>query len=184
MVAGAARVNRAARLSPLFAPFSYNDCKYCQFAETHGMPIHNWTSVDAGIFHDFHHESISTIKHAVNRHLKGTEYYALAERIAGGVVPDVLTLQYPSSGKKRKKPAGQSTQGGIALADSPPQARFRITNIPQWYATKKKAVTIRHVSEHHVVAVLEILSPGNKATASATRNRPTRTLRTLRSWMP
>ena len=131
------------------------------------MPIHDWTRVDAGIFHDFHHEWISTIKHAVNRRLKGTDYYALAEQIAGGVVPDVLTLQHPLGGKKRKKSSGRSKQGGVALADSPPQARFRITNIPHWYATKKKAVTIRHVSEHRVVAVLEILSPGNKTSRSA-----------------
>jgi hypothetical protein len=34
-------------------------------------------------------------------------------------------------------------------------------------AAKKKAVTIRHVSEPRVVAVLEILSPGNKASRSA-----------------
>ncbi len=131
------------------------------------MPIHDWTRVDAGIFHHFHHEWISTTIHAVNRHLKGTDYYALAEQIAGGVVPDVLTLQHPLGGRKRKKPSGQSTQSGVALADSPPQARFRITNASKWYAAKKKAVTIRHVSEHRIVAVLEIVSPGNKSSRSA-----------------
>ena len=26
------------------------------------MPMHDWTRVDAGIYHDFHHESISEIK--------------------------------------------------------------------------------------------------------------------------
>jgi hypothetical protein len=127
------------------------------------MPIHDWTRVDASIFHDFHHEWITTTKHAINRRLRGTDYYALAEQIVGGLGPDVLTLQHPLGGKKLKKASAQSTSGGIALADSPPQVRFRIAQAGKWYATRKKAVTVRHVSEHRVVAVLEILSPGNKS---------------------
>ena len=131
------------------------------------MPIHDWTRVQAGIFHDFHHEWISTIKHAINQCLQGTDYYALAEQIAGGVGPDVLTLQQPSHGHKTNGPIGDRRRGGIAMATVPPKARFRITNPPHWYATKKNAVAIRHISEHRVVAVLEIISPGNKASRSA-----------------
>ena len=37
----------------------------------------------------------------------------------------------------------------------------------RWYVRKKKAVTIRHVSEHRVIAFLEIISPGNKAGRTA-----------------
>jgi len=57
------------------------------------MPIHDWTRVDAGIFHDFHHEWISTIKRALNAGVLPPDYYALAEQIAGGLGPDVLTLE-------------------------------------------------------------------------------------------
>jgi len=32
--------------------------------EVKAMPIHDWTRVDAGLFHDFHHEWISTTKRA------------------------------------------------------------------------------------------------------------------------
>jgi hypothetical protein len=130
------------------------------------MPIHDWSRVDEGIFHDFHHAWIGENKRALNRALKGTDYYALVEQIAGGLGPDVLTLQVPGREKKPKKPPVHRAGVGIALADSPPQTRFRVTNIPRWYATKKKAVTIRHVSEHRVVAVLEILSLGNKSSRS------------------
>src|SRR5437588_185051 len=63
--------------------------------EDFAVPIHDWTKVPAGIFHDFHHEWISTIKRSVNQSLFGTSYYALAEQIAGGLGPDVLTLQRP-----------------------------------------------------------------------------------------
>ncbi len=130
------------------------------------MPIHDWTRVEAGIFHHFHHQWITEISRTLNRRLKGTEYYALAEQVAGGMGPDVLTLQRPTAGGKAKKQSARRSDpsnGGVALAVSPPEIRFRITNARKWYAAKKKAVTIHHVSEHRVVAVLEILSPGNKA---------------------
>jgi hypothetical protein len=127
------------------------------------MPIHDWTRVDAGIFHHFHHTWITETSRALNKELRGTDYYAIAEQIAGGLGPDVLTLQLPGGGKKPGKPLAKRLKGGLALAESPPQVRFRITDEVKWYAAKKKAVTIRHVSEHRVVAVLEILSPGNKS---------------------
>jgi hypothetical protein len=131
------------------------------------MPVHDWTKVSAGIFHDFHHEWISAIKHSLNQTLKGTDYYALAEQVAGGVAPDVLTLQKPTD---RRNPSPRSLENrgpGIAVAEVPPKTRFHITNPPLWYATKKKAVAIRHVTEHRVVAVLELILPGNKSSRSA-----------------
>ena len=64
------------------------------------MPIHDWTRVDPGTFHDFHHIWITAIQHTLNRGLLPPEYYALAEQIAGGFGPDVLTLQRPSNGAR------------------------------------------------------------------------------------
>src|SRR5437868_6906321 len=126
------------------------------------MPIHDWSRVHAGIFHDFHHEWLSTIKHALNREFQGTDYYALAEQVTGGWGPDVLTLKGPAGeareARKARKPSSREQGPGVAVAEKPPQVRFRITDEKKWYATKKKAVTIRHVSEHNLVAVLEILS--------------------------
>jgi hypothetical protein len=127
------------------------------------MPVHDWTRVEAGIFHDFHHSWIEESKRAINRRLQGTDYYALAEQVTGGFGPDVLTLQRPLNGPKPAARGGKRRGAGVALADAPPKTRFRITNPPLWYAAKRKSVTIRHVSEHRVVAVLEIMSPGNKA---------------------
>jgi hypothetical protein len=128
------------------------------------MPVHDWTKVDAGIFHDFHNEWIVAIKHALNRALSGTDYYALAEQVAGGLQHDVLTLQRPGGAAASEERGNGRAAAGVALADAPPKMEFRIKNVPLWYASKKKkSVVIRHVSEHRVVAVLEILSPGNKA---------------------
>jgi hypothetical protein len=45
------------------------------------MPIHDWTRVDEGIFHDFHHEWILTTRCALNDGRLPPEYYALAEQL-------------------------------------------------------------------------------------------------------
>lgn len=122
------------------------------------MPVHDWTRVDAGIFHDFHHEWISTIKRALNAGLLPPDHYALAEQIAGGLGPDVLTLQGPTNGAP---PVGEP-RAGITLAASPPQVWFRARTEIDMYAAKAKAVAIHHASNHRVVAMVEIVSPGNK----------------------
>src|SRR5277367_604011 len=63
--------------------------------EDSAVPIHDWTRVDAGIFHDFHHAWIEQIKRALNRGVLPPEYYAMAEQITGNIGPDVLTLERP-----------------------------------------------------------------------------------------
>lgn len=124
------------------------------------MPVHDWTRVDAGIFHAFHHDWITEIARALNRGLLPSAYYALPEQIAGGLGPDVLTLRRPDG--DGTPPADASSEGGVALAAAPPRVRIRMRSEANQYAAKAKAVTIRHVSNHHVVAMVEILSPGNK----------------------
>src|SRR5271169_6642212 len=57
------------------------------------MPIHDWTRVDAGIFHAFHHGWIEELARALNRGVLPSDYYALPEQHAAGFGPDVLTLQ-------------------------------------------------------------------------------------------
>jgi hypothetical protein len=52
--------------------------------------------------------------------------------------------------------------GGVALAAVPPKVRTRVRSDANRYAAKAKAVTVRHVSNHQVVAVVEVVSPGSK----------------------
>lgn len=122
------------------------------------MPIHDWTRVEAGIFHDFHSTWMIEIKRDLNAGALPAGYYALAEQIAGGREPDVLTLQAPE-----QAPTQQTSGGGLALADTPPRVRFRRKAESIHYAAKARRLTIRHVSNHKVVAMLEIVSPGNKS---------------------
>jgi hypothetical protein len=118
------------------------------------MPIHDWTRVHAGIFHDFHHEWISTIRRALNSGILPSEYYALAEQQAAGFGPDVLTLQAD----------GSSDGGGTATTlQAQPKTRFVFESDAEFYRRKKSSVVIRHVSGDRIVAIVEIISPGNKA---------------------
>ena len=65
------------------------------------MSIHDWTRVDAGIFHEFHGDWIFTVKNALNQGVLPPDYYALGEQVAGGLHPDVLTLERTSGGCNR-----------------------------------------------------------------------------------
>jgi hypothetical protein len=124
------------------------------------MPIHDWTRVEAGIFHAFHHEWISELSRALNRRLLPSEYYALPEQIMGGLCLDVLALRRPVG--NGSTPIVGNSNGGIALAIAPPKVRFRMRVEANRYAAQAKAVTIRHVGNHQPVALVEIVSPGNK----------------------
>ncbi len=124
------------------------------------MPMHDWTKVEAGIFHAFHHEWISEISRALNRGLLPGEFYALPEQVAAGFGPDVLTLQADS----RTAPEGLGA--GTAL-QTRPQTRFTAETDAEFYRRKKSSVVVRHVSGDRIVAILEIVSPGNKSNRHA-----------------
>ncbi|MGC8640672.1 MAG: DUF4058 family protein [Isosphaeraceae bacterium] len=129
------------------------------------MPVHDWTRVGAGIFHHFQLEWIGDLSRVLNRGLLPGDYYALAEQTAGGLGPDVLTLQ------AREGQAGPTEEpaGGLLLAATPPKVKFRARAEPDLYAAKARSVVIRHASNHRIVAVLEVVSPGNKSTRHAIR---------------
>ena len=141
-------------------PITGTPQRVCRWAEDIPMPIHDWTRVAAGIFHAFHYSWIAEIAGALNRGLLPAAYYALPEQIAGGLGPDVLTLRRPES--NGTSPGVGPPDGGVAVAVAPPKVRIRMRSEANQYAAKAKAVTIRHVSNHQVVAMVAVLSPGNK----------------------
>lgn len=130
------------------------------------MPMHDWTRVKPGIFHDFDHEWISQIKRTLNEGLLPSDYYALAEQVAAGFGPDILTLQ-----TGEPDPQTDGTKGGNgaprAVVLQRPKARFTAQSDAEFYRRKKSAVVIRHVSDDRIVAIVEIVSPGNKASRNA-----------------
>ncbi len=131
------------------------------------MPMHDWTRVDAGIFHDFHLTWIGLLQIALNSGLLHPDYYALAELIAGGFGPDVLTRQ---TAKLSEDGGDPDVQGAIAVAVAPPKVRHVIRPEIDEYVFKRRSVVIRHVSNHKLIALIEILSPGNKASRHVLRS--------------
>jgi Protein of unknown function (DUF4058) len=125
------------------------------------MPMHDWTRVDAGIYDDFHHEWISEIKRALNRGFLPADYYALAEQVAAGFGPDVLTLQDLT--------VATDYNGGRVATQPRPKTTY-YTELPGEFQQRKKSmVAVRHVSGDHIVAIVEIVSPGNKNNANSFR---------------
>lgn len=122
------------------------------------MPVHDWTRVEAGIFHSFHLAWVSEINKALNDGLLPDGYYALAEQHFGYAIADVLTLRGRTEAEPRPI---RSDTGGTALAEAPPSVRCRQTVEPAARA-RRRTLTIRHVSGHYLVAVIEVVSPANK----------------------
>lgn len=132
------------------------------------MPIHDWTRVDAGIFHAFHHEWISSLAHVLNNGLLPDEYYALPEQFTSRFGPDVLTLQ-TAAGNGDSNHGNGAEPRSRAVALSEPRLQPTAETDMAFYRRKQKAVVIRHVSGDDVVAVIEIVSPGNKSGRSHLR---------------
>src|SRR5436309_2164354 len=122
------------------------------------MPVHDWTRVPAGTFHDFHSAWIIHLKETLNGGLLPEGFYALAEQHAGRMITDVLTLQVGEP-----EPNGPPTAGPAAVATAPPRVSRKVVASPNAaYRAARRTVAIRHVSGHRLVALLEIVSPANK----------------------
>jgi hypothetical protein len=127
------------------------------------MPVHDWTRVDANLFHDFHQTWTIAIRNALNGGLLPKGYSALVEQHAGGVVPDVLALERRTRGNQPPKPAG-----GAVVTATPPQTRYVLRAEHEVSAARGNRITIRHPLGR-VVCIIEIVSPGNKSSRSALR---------------
>jgi hypothetical protein len=147
------------------------ECLSCTLlSEGIAMAVHDWTLVPAGIFHHFHHERTSAISRALNGGRLPASYYALVDQVAGGLGPDVLTLEFelPPPVARGSKPLADEGDGKTALLLAPPKVRHaQEEELP---FAKRKRVVIRHVSGHRVVVVIEIVSPGNKASEPQFKN--------------
>ena len=109
------------------------------------MPIHEWTRVDAGIFHHFHQRWIGAITDVFNQRLLPREYYALAEQQGAGFEDDVLTLKaaeapqqdddgsQPPAASRAGVGDGNGIAGGSMLVAEPPARITAETGNPGRY---------------------------------------------------
>lgn len=134
------------------------------------MPMHDWTRVDAGIFHDFHHAWIEEIKRTLNAGVLPPDYYALAEQHVAGFGPDVLTLQgnFESNDDSNGESKIASSSGGGILIAAPKLKPTAETDMA-FYRRKQSTIAVRHVSGDRIVAMIEVVSPGNKNSRNGLR---------------
>lgn len=103
------------------------------------MPVHDWTRVQSGLFHDFHQSRSVGIKNALNDGLP-MGYYALVEQKVDGPEPDVIAID-----------------GAPTATLEPPKAALAacIASDAVRYARKANRISIRHPLGQ-VVAVIEM----------------------------
>ena len=138
------------------------------------MPIHDWSRVDAGVFHDFHQAWTIELRNALNAGVLPPGFFAMAEQVASGPIPDVVTLQ-----RQRTPGEVEPSNGGVAVAAAPPKARFITSAQLDPYVHKANRIAIKH-GLGQVVAVIEVVSPGNKSSLHALRSFVTKAEELLR----
>lgn len=119
------------------------------------MPIHDWTKVYAGLFHDFHQSWSIRMKDALNAGLLPKGLTALVEQKTPRKEPDVLTVDSRVPGRR-----GGTPMGGTLLKE-PPTTRIVRQSTKQSYADKANRIVVKH-KLGRTVALIEIVSPGNK----------------------
>lgn len=110
------------------------------------MPMHDWTRISAGTFHDFHNSWITHIKDALNDGLLPEPYYALGEQPAGDYGPDVLALKAADDGLAEIAESFEAVNSMVAVAVSPPKVYTSQAAINDvfFYLERQRSVTIRH----------------------------------------
>lgn len=125
--------------------------------------------MSAGTFHAFHVSWIAELQRAMNGGILPSSYYAMAEQVAGEVIPDMLTLQdIGGRGSDDDSDANVSDGGaGIAVAIQPPKVDVCDTiSEAMLLAARQRRLVIRHTTGDRIVAILELVSLGNKERAS------------------
>jgi hypothetical protein len=135
------------------------------------MPLHDWTRVPAGLFHHFHQSWTVRIADTLNAGLLPDGVAALVEQKAGPVEADVLAIQ----ARARRI---EQENGGVATAAKPVTKYIRRTT-KEIYAGKANRIVLKH-HLGKTIAVIEIVSPGNKDSRSALRDFVDKTLEYLK----
>ena len=122
------------------------------------MPIHDWTRLKFGDLHHFHQAWVVNLSNELNSGLLPPGYMAMTEQVTGRPIPDVISLQTRTP---------KDEPGGLPLP--PPRRRPVIAKFGRInYANRADRVVIRH-GRGKLVAIIEILSPGNKDSRNAIR---------------
>ena len=110
------------------------------------MPIHDWTRVDAGIYHDFHCSFVVQLSRQLNSGLLPTDHYSLIE---GQVAEHGVEPQPTPGGNPHRDSAG------LMVAEPLIEESF--------YIARRRTVAVRHITDDR--AVVSVCSPSKSGYA-------------------
>ncbi len=102
------------------------------------MPIHAWSRMPSGLFHDFHQSWSIRIKDALNSGRLPKGVAALVEQRSEPSEPDVLAIEV----RPNRNP-GEDLIGGIATLP-PPVTRIVRRTSNDIYASRANRIVVRH----------------------------------------
>jgi hypothetical protein len=128
------------------------------------MPLDDWTRVPSGLFHHFLQSWSIRIADSLNDGRLPKGISALVEQRAGPRESDVFAIE----SRIRQELIETGANGGVATM-APPVARIVRRTENELYADRANRIVVRH-HLGRIVAVIEIVSPGNKDSRSALRS--------------
>jgi len=134
------------------------------------MGLHDWTRVPSGLFHDFHQSWSIRIKDVLNAGRLPRGIVALVEQRAGPREPDVLAIEASTRGPG-------IDAGGVATMERPVTETVQRSDKAIYAGLANRIVLRHHLGR--IVAVIEIVSPGNKHTRAALAEFVDKTLQFL-----
>lgn len=131
------------------------------------MPVHDWSRVICGYFHDFHQNWSVVIANALNEGLLPDRLYALVERPppwfgradGRGGINELLRPSVDQPRCRFEAASGPHVRTNRPTADV--IQRPKLTDAGD-YARRANVITVRRASDDTPVATLRIISPGHK----------------------
>ncbi len=132
------------------------------------MPLHDWTRVSPGTYHGFHSAWITELARLLNNGLLPKPFYAEAEQVAGDTGPDVPALEAPDE-PPFDADENVSGQAKVAVLSQlkPVVTLTQTASEAEVYCMRRNRLAVRHTSGDRLIAYLELVSSGNKASRRA-----------------
>ena len=144
------------------------------------MPIHDWTRVPSGLFHHFHQDwSVEIVRDSQSLASCSAAWRPLVEQRAGIKEPDVLAIQAQQRMHGLSSRNSDDREGGVATVPTPGTQIVR-RSAKEIYAARANRIVVRH-HLGRIVAIIEIISPGNKDSRAAISDLLEKTIDFLRA---
>jgi hypothetical protein len=134
--------------------------------------------VPAGLYHHFHQDWSIELARTLNRGILPAGLSALVEQRAGPRESHVLAIEHLDLTGGTNPPAGDGEGGVVTI--NPPAAHIVRRTSKDVYASRANRIVVRH-HLGRIVAVIEILSPGNKDSRAALRDFVAKTIEFLQA---